>query len=175
MGRPWARLNPSPFIFSAGCSETPRRAMEQHIYVNSSAQILRALSAFPRPIGGTFTSGQATPRYGEPGTEAPTGQAREHAQARSDPSRAERCVQSRSLPLAAPTAIGEGVCPRPGDAQGRTGKSNTVPSEPESRQLSFRVTGKPNTVTPFALPIGESATYKKRPGRRGRIGTASDN
>ena len=125
--RPWARLNPSPCIFSAGCSKTPRRAMEQHIYVNSSAQIIRALSAFPRPIGGTFTSGQATPRYGEPGTEAPTGQAREHARARSDPNRTERYAQSRSLPLPAPTAIGEGVCPRPGDAQLGTGKSNTVP------------------------------------------------
>ena len=30
---------------------------------------------------------------GEPGTEAPTGQAREHARARSGPNRAERCVR----------------------------------------------------------------------------------
>ena len=35
--------------------------------------------------------------------------------------------EKRPLPHAAPTAMGEGVCPRPGDAQGRTGKSNTVP------------------------------------------------
>ena len=35
--------------------------------------------------------------------------------------------EKRPLPHAAPTAMGEGVCPRPGDAQGRTGKSNTIP------------------------------------------------
>jgi len=68
---------------------------------------------------------------------------------------------SRSLPHAAPTAMGEGVCPRPRGRPGQNGEGkHRPPPGPESRQLLFHVTGKSSTATMFAFTVEAGAAYK---------------